>query len=584
MRSWGMIACLILAIAAPHPGIAADGAAADLVGIWASQMRYGPDVHGPLLVMREGGNLVAEIAGLKADAKLGAGQIDIDFGADFGEFRAPFSPDQSLILGHWIQPRTNGLGQRYATPVTLERDAAGRWQGNVEPLPDTMSMILVVANGEDGSTRAFIRNPERNIGKFLGNDRLERQGDNLRLVADGKKDPIATGFYDDNNGLISLYFRQFGTTLDFQRSGPATERAYYTRGKSPTPYAYAPPPALDDGWPIGSLKDAGLDEVQVAALVADIANAPMDSLNAPQIHSVLIARHGKLVAEEYFHGSDRDTLHDTRSAAKSVTSLLTGAAIDHGARFTPSTKVIEAVDPALLPPKIDPRLGAMRVENLLTMSSGFDCDDNNDASPGNEDNMQGQRKEPNWWRYTLALPMARDPGTKAVYCSINPNLTGAVLSHETGQWLPDLFRELLAGPLGIKRYAMNLTPTGDAYMGGGVRFGPRDFLKFGQLVLTGGTWNGKRVVSRDWVARSTSHLVDLQDRGYGYFWWVVDVPYAGRTVHTVQALGNGGQIIVAIPEFDLVVGFFGGNYSDGKAASYWSKVLLPKYILPAVQN
>jgi CubicO group peptidase (beta-lactamase class C family) len=414
---------------------------------------------------------------------------------------------------------------------------------------------------------------------------LERAGNDLRLIGKprgtDKAPVIATGKFDPNNDLISLYFGNYGTTLDLTRADAEAERGYYPRGRELASYDYAPPLRLEDGWPIGTLDDAGMSQDTLSALMKELAEMPMGAIDAVQIHSLLIARHGKLVVEEYFHGFHRDVAHDTRSAGKSLTSILTGAAIASGAPFGPSTKVVDAVDPSLLPKAIDPRLAAMRVEHLLTMSSGFDCDDNDDASPGNEDAMQQQRKEPNWWRYTLAVPMAREPGTKAIYCSINPNLVGAVLSHETGRSLPDLFHDLVAQPMQINRYYMNLMPTGDAYMAGGIHLRPRDFLKFGQLVLDGGMWRGRRIVGRDWIARSTSHHADIGDAPYGYLWWLVGVPFDGRVIHAVQALGNGGQVVVAIPMYDLVVAFTAGNYNSAPA-NYPRKVLLPKYILPAV--
>jgi CubicO group peptidase (beta-lactamase class C family) len=179
--------------------------------------------------------------------------------------------------------------------------------------------------------------------------------------------------------------------------------------------------------------------------------------------------------------------------------------------------------------------------------------------------------------------MIRAPGEKAVYCSIQPNLVGGVLQRTAKQSLPVLFQNLLAEPLQIKRYYMNLTPTGDAYMGGGVRFLPRDFMKLGQLHLNGGTWNGRRILTPEWSHRATSHLVEIGIRKYGYFWWVQDYPYKDRTVRAFFAGGNGGQIVMGIPELDLVIAFYGGNYS-APAANVPQNVYVPQYILTAIEN
>jgi len=312
-----------------------------------------------------------------------------------------------------------------------------------------------------------------------------------------------------------------------------------------------------------------------------LIDTPIDSVHAPDIHGVLIARHGKLVLEEYFHGFHRDRLHDTRSAAKSLTSVLTGAAILNGCPINLSTPVYKTMYGSTLPKDLDARKQTMTVEHLLTMSSGLDCDDSDAASAGNEDNMQEQTAQPDWYRYTLDLKMVRAPGEKAVYGSANPNLLGGVLARSTGRWLPDLFHDLVAEPMEMGRYAMNLTPTGDAYMGGGVRFLPRDFMKLGQMILDGGRWHGRQVVSAEWARRSTSPLYELQGRHYGYLWWVVEYPWKGRTVRAFFAAGNGGQIVMGIPELDLVIAFYGGNYSD-PVFYVPQRVYVPQHILPAV--
>ena len=142
-------------------------------------------------------------------------------------------------------------------------------------------------------------------------------------------------------------------------------------------------------------------------------------------------------------------------------------------------------------------------------------------------------------------------------------------------------QELVAAPLHITRYYMPVTPTGDAYMGGGVRFLPRDFMKLGQLLMNGGTWHGRRVLSGEWSRRAVSHQVNIGTRPYGYLWWLDEYPWNGRNVRAFYAAGNGGQIVMGIPELDLVVAFYGGNYGD-PALFIPQRVYVPQYILPAV--
>ena len=92
-------------------------------------------------------------------------------------------------------------------------------------------------------------------------------------------------------------------------------------------------------------------------------------------------------------------------------------------------------------------------------------------------------------------------------------------------------------------------------------------MKFGQLMLNGGTWEGRRILSRDFVDHATAPLYHLANIYYGYNWWSEDFPYKSRTVHAVMALGAGGQIVTVVPELDLVIAFYAGNYSSRVSAT-----------------
>ncbi len=581
VKAWACAMALAVA-----PAVAqTPSEAPNIDGLWAAHMRYGPDIRGALLIERRGDALIAEIAGVRAEARVEGREVRFDLPNDAGSFRGHFTNREASITGHWIQPRTMSGGMAMASPVTLARLRAGAWQGNVAPMEDKITMFLSIRTDEAGVIRAYLRNPERNVGVFQQIDRIERRGNHLTMIGRfrgrGQEQVFGEANYDHNNDLIPFHFAQFGVTMDFAQASPEDQRQFYSRGETPEAYSYASPPVLDDGWRTATLEEVGIDRAQIGALVERIAREPQESLATPQVHAMLIARHGRLVLEEYFHGYGRHSAHDTRSASKSMGAILVGAAMRNGAPFTVQSRVVESVDPALLPATVDPRLASMQVQNLLTMSSGFDCDDDNGDSPGNEDAIQEQRNERNWWRFGLAVPMARDPGTQAIYCSMNPMLAGAVVSHETGRWLPEVFAEQVAQPLQINRYFLNLTPTGDWYLGGGAQFELRDFMKMGQLVLNGGTWNGRRVLDREYAEQMAAPLVEMQERRYGYYWWSQDYPYRGRQVRAVYAAGNGGQIVMAVPELDLVIAFYSGDFGH-RAALTAQRVYVPEFILPAV--
>ena len=564
----GAVACTPVAPSVTLPPID------PLAGLWSAVRELGPEVRGALHIEERDGAMTAAIAGQRAAVTREGDRLSFALPDNRGSFRGRL--DAGRIVGHWIQP-PGVLARAYASPVTLEPRGEASWHGEVVPLDDPMTLLLRVAPDHT----AFLRNPERNIGVFVGVRRVERDGDHIRLVGGRRDEPdgiLAEGRLDVAAGTLSIDLPNLGGTYDFRRADAAAEAVFYPRGRTPAPYVYAPPPALDDGWPVGTLDEAGVDRAAITAFVEMLDQVPIDSIEASDLHAVLIARHGRLVLEEYFHGFTRDRPHDTRSAAKSLTAFLIGAAIHGGAPLDTTTPVYATMGRS----DRDPRKRAMTLGHLLTMSSGYDCDDNSADAPGSEEKMQQQTEEPDWVRFTLDTPMAREPGTKAVYCGSDPNLAGGVLARKTGEWLPDLFREHLAEPLGIRRYHMNLMPSGDPYMGGGVHFEPRDFMKLGQLIVDDGRWQGKQVIGADFVRAATDPQVKIGDRLYGYFWWIQDYPYRGRTVRAVFAGGNGGQIVMAIPDLELVIAFYGGNYSS-RASFIPQRTYVPEHILPAVE-
>ena len=527
---------------------------ASLDGLWAARRDFGPDVRGTLRVTGDR----ARIAGRSAAVTTDGDRVAFDLPNAEGAFRGTIR--ESRIVGHWIQPPTVWGGREYATPVTLAKRAGG-WVGEVRPLDDHMTLFLPIS----GNT-AYLRNPERNIGRFIAVQHIAVDGSHVKLL--GKDDAvIAEGTVADD--VMSIAFASAGGTFDFHRATAADEAVFYPRGEE-----YRKPAQLDDGWPVATLDDVGISREAIAKFIDKLNAVPMDSVHASWVDAVLIARHGKLVLEEYFHGDNPDEPHDTRSAAKSLTDILIGAA-----KLPETTPVYATMNV----PTDDPRKRAMTVANLLAQNSGLDCDDDDDKSPGNENVMEEQTAQPDWYAYTLALKNIRPPGEKSVYCSCQPNLAGGVLQRKVGRPLPDLFRDLIADPMQMGKYGMFLSPTREPFMGGGIRLTSRDFLKIAQMMMNGGRWNGKQIVSAEWAKKSTSPLTTIQNnRKYGYLWYVFEYPYKGRIIQTFCAAGNGGQIAMGIPELDMVIAFNGGNYSDS-AAAIPARDYVPQDILPAVK-
>jgi len=113
-------------------------------------------------------------------------------------------------------------------------------------------------------------------------------------------------------------------------------------------------------------------------LTADPTDNPVD------IDSLLIARHGNLVIEGYFHGFDKERPHDMRSASKTFAPILAGIARDRSVNLSSDTPIYPLFLEDEPFPHWDARKSHVPLKALMTMTSGFACDDNNDTSPGNE--------------------------------------------------------------------------------------------------------------------------------------------------------------------------------------------------------
>jgi CubicO group peptidase (beta-lactamase class C family) len=568
------------------PRASAGEAPHDLAGLWASKLRFGPELNGTLTIERSGGSWTAEIAGRSAPVVADGERLSFELADGQGGFRGRLvrAAHPARIEGHWIQPPTVSQGLRYATPIVLGPVGPDRWRGDVAPLDDAFTIFLPIRRDSTGTLGAWLGNPERNLGRFTRVEHVRFDGKTVRLEgrpsSDAPPQVVAEGPYSEADDAFALPLR--GGTYDFHRATAADDEVFYPRGRAPGTWVYRRPSAENDGWPIASLDEVGISREAIAPFVQMLIETPMDSVRSQQIHGVLIARNGRLVLEEYFHGFHRERLHDTRSAAKSITSFLVGAAMQSGVPISPSTPVYQVMESPATLAGLEPRKRALTLEHLLTMSSGLDIDDSDPNSVGNEETMQEQQGQPDWYRYTLDLKTVRAPGEKAVYGSANPNLAGGVLAKASGRWLPELFQDLVAGPLQVRHYAMDLQPSGEAYMGGGVQIAPRDFLKIGQILIDGGRWHGRQIVSPAWATKSTARLTEIGHAGYGYLWWVTDLPYQGRTVRAFYAGGNGGQVVMGIPELRLAIAFFGGNYNDA-VLFVPQRVYVPKYILPAVK-
>lgn len=559
---------IALAFAVPAHAQPADSSGHSLQGRWLGKLTSPVGVRGAVSVTRSGDSWELRVGNRVARHRAEGDTLFITFPDSSGTFRARLPGAGSHWNAFWIQPP--GMLEAVATPIRLVRQG-NTWRGTIAPLEETFTLQLAVQRGADGAFYGRFTNPERswNQGQVF---RITRNKDEIFFADSASGRVRLTQGYDSVQRTIAF---DFGVPLLLRPTERNITRESTSAVVATPTYTYRAPVRSTDGWRTADARATGIDPALLEVMLRRIRAASAEDATEPLVHSVQIARHGRLVLDEYFRGYGPAVLHDSRSAFKSVVSLLTGVASDRG-------RLSESSD-------VDSLLGSgtrrgVQLRHLLSHTTGLACDDNDEQSPGGEEQMQTQRGERDWARFVAQLPTRHAPGTHYAYCSGGIHLAGVLVSRQTGEWLPALFDAALARPLGISRYAMNLAPDGQGYGGGGTRLLPRDLLKFGQLVVDEGLWNGRRVVSSEWIRRSTAHATSTGDGGSdGLAWHRHTVRAGGKSWQMIEANGNGGQLVMAIPELDLVVGFTAGSYNRYRAWRKLREEFLPQYILAAIR-
>lgn len=351
------------------------------------------------------------------------------------------------------------------------------------------------------------------------------------------------------------------------------------------PMADAAASSPDDGWKTASPEMVGIDSG-----LLDRASDYARSLPDHSLHSLLVVRDGVLAYERYFTGPNNvsgqapqsiaysaDTPHEVFSVTKTVVALLVGIARDRGLITSLDAPAMEC-----LPAYADlstPELKRITLRHLLTMSSGLAWNEKLPFSdPANTMAAALNSGDPN--RYLLSRPIDAEPGRTWLYNSIAPNLLVAALRNRTGLPTDTFAQEALFEPLGIPSPAWARQPNGDPVGGFGLALRPRDMAKIGQMMLAGGVWRGRRIVSREWLADMTKPSFPAENRGYGFMTWLDHADVEGRTIRWSAAHGYGGQRIVVVPSLDLVVVVTTGNYATDPQETL-PHTLLARFILPA---
>jgi CubicO group peptidase (beta-lactamase class C family) len=352
------------------------------------------------------------------------------------------------------------------------------------------------------------------------------------------------------------------------------------------------PAQLHDGWETRSLQ---ADSLAVEPMVALLDAIRSDTF--PDIHSVLLAHRGRLVFEAYFPGYawsyaaegfrgartefGPDTRHDMESVSKSVTGLLVGIARDRGYLADLNASLF-----SFFPEYSRFGEGAksgITLQSLLVMASGLSWNEQEVfyTQPNNDIVQLHVVDDP--IAYILSKDLAHPPMTAWYYNGGGVVVMGEIVRRKSGQRLDEFAQQYLFGPLGITGAAWNVMRSGVVDAPGGLALRPRDMAKLGQLVLNGGTWRGRRIVSEDWVTAMTSRQVQFNATdGYGYYWWTKTYVSGSDSIPSVRADGWGGQRIMVFPTLDLVAVFTGGSYTLARQPRL--DEIVTRFVIPAARG
>jgi CubicO group peptidase (beta-lactamase class C family) len=300
-------------------------------------------------------------------------------------------------------------------------------------------------------------------------------------------------------------------------------------------------------WQVSTPEEQGMDSASLARLIEAVGSYRQDSL--------MIIRHGNIVAEAYYAPYVAGISHDLRSVTKSIVSTLTAIELQHG--------LLDSVDHPILDlfsdkniSNVDDNKRTITVQNLLDMNSGIEWKEKAYTPDETVMRMYGS---PDRTEFVLSQPMSNPPGTKFYYNSGNPYVLSALITRKTGQNAFEFATRELFEPLGITsarwgRVDAQGVTDGEA----GLSLAPHDMARIGYLYLHEGIWDGKQIIPSSWVDRARQGRISASS-GFHYanLWW--SLPEKGA----YMARGRHSQLILVLPKFDIVA-VMTGALPDGE--------------------
>jgi CubicO group peptidase (beta-lactamase class C family) len=318
------------------------------------------------------------------------------------------------------------------------------------------------------------------------------------------------------------------------------------------------------GWRTSTPEQQGMDSLALARLI--------DAVGARRQDSLLVIRHGRIVAEAYYAPFEAGVRHDLRSVTKSVIGTLVGIAVQNGFLNSVDDRIVDLFSSRPIA-NLDDRKREMTVQNLLDMASGIRWTE--ERFTPDESIMQMYRA-PDRAQFVLDQPMSSKPGSLFYYSGGNPYLLSALITKETFKSAYDFAKYQLFEPLGISGARWG-RPDAQGVTDGesGLFLEPRDMAKLGYLYLRRGVWEEKPIISPSWVERARQGAIDtFEGFHYANFWWSIPEQ------HAFMALGRHSQIILILPDLDIVAVMTGTMADD----EYYPKTTLIEAITKAVKS
>lgn len=281
------------------------------------------------------------------------------------------------------------------------------------------------------------------------------------------------------------------------------------------------------------------------------------------VTSVLIMQGGEIAYEGYFNGVDANSLHNTRSVPKTITGMAVGAAVDDGLMTVDmsAAELFTDIKPFENP---DPRKNDITIQDLITMSSILECDDNDIFSRGNESRMSIVE---DWASFFWGLPIRGYPGWGEKpatakygrvfsYCSAGVENAGQAVERATKTKFQDYVKAKFFDPMEITNFQWQENGLDQAHKSGGLGLTARGLAKFGEMQRSGGVYKGRQILSKAWTTEAVKpRAVVYADRDveYGYLWWLSPYTVSGERFDSYYMTGNGGNRVVVMPAHELVV-------------------------------